>query len=184
MIPSALLLLLLAHSDDPAETRAMDQAAFAQAPLGAALDWSDAEDRVKATVLPGEPVAGKPLRIDLQVGSFQGPAYDGPVVLQLRPPDASSPVVSVPLEKQAGGWAGSATPERPGEWTVDVRFRTTRNKHVQAPLVVKAGFVVPWAELVIIVLIAGALASWLYRATASNAPPAPATTEPSPPEAR
>jgi hypothetical protein len=177
MISSALLLLLLAHSEDPGEKRAMDQAEFQQSALGASLDWSDAEDRVRATVRPGKPVAGQGLQVDLQVGSFQGPAYDGPVVLQLRPPDPSSPVVTVPLQKQQGGWSGSAALERPGEWTFDVRFRTTHNKHVQAPLVVKPAFTVPWPELIVVGLIALALAFALYRATASNAPP-PAAPEP------
>lgn len=185
MITSALLLLLLAHSEDPPEKRAMDEARFEQATLGASLDWSDAEDRVRATVRPGQPASGQPLRIDLQVGSFQGPAYEGPVVLQLRPPDGSSGVVTVPLEKEGGGWSGSATLERPGEWTVDVRFRTTRNKHVQAPLTVKPAFTVPWPELSVVVSIALALAFALYRSTASNEPrggaPEPAPPEPTPP---
>jgi hypothetical protein len=183
MIPTALLLMLLVHTDDVPETRPMDRAEFKQAQLGAALDWSDAEDRLRLTVRPGQPETGKPLRFDLQLGSFHGPAYDGPVVLQLRPPDASTAGVTVPLQKQDGGWSGSSTLEYPGAWTVDVRFRTTRNKHVQAPLVVKPGFAVPWPELTVIGLIASVLAFSLYRATAtppSEAPP-PDSAPPGPP---
>ena len=168
MISTALLLMLLAHSEDAAEKRPMDQARFQQASLGAVFDWSDAEDRVRATVRPGQPRAGQALAFELQVGSFQGPPYDGPVVLQLRPPEAG-PLVTVPLEKKPAGWSGTATLETAGDWTVDLRFRTTHNKHVQAPLTVKPRFVVPWAELTVIAALAAALAAALYRATSDAA---------------
>jgi len=144
---AALVMLLLSHDGDPTQKLPVDQARFARSEVGARVDWSDAEDRVQLSVRPGMPHAGETLTLTVQVGSFQGPQETGPVVLSLRPPDGRA-VVNVPLTPSAkGGFTGQYAPDLEGDWTVDLRFRTTRAKHLQADLPVGTPRRVPWLEL-------------------------------------
>ncbi len=183
---AALLLLLHAFGEDPTRQRPSDRAEFAVSEAGASVDWVDAEDRVQLAVRPGKPQAGETLSFSVQVGSFQGAAEAGPVVLSLRPPDGRA-VVDVPLTPAVkGGFTGVYAPEVEGTWTVDVRFRTTRAKHLQADLPVAPPRRFPWLELSGLVGLAAFLTwvGWHATATRSGRPPAspePTSVEAAPP---
>ena len=184
----ALLLLLFTHPGDTGKVRPSDHAEFSISEAGASVDWADAEDRLQLAVRPGKPHAGERAAFAVQVASFQGPPYDGPVVLSLRPPDGRA-VVEIPLAPaQKGGFAGTYVLDAEGTWTVDVRFRTTRAKHLQADLPVGEPRRFPWAELVGLTTVAGFL-TWLalrstseghHRRSPPDGPPQPG---PSPSEA-
>ncbi|MBM4381178.1 MAG: hypothetical protein FJ086_18045 [Deltaproteobacteria bacterium] len=171
------LLLLLTVDADPTQRLPRDQARFALSEVGSRVDWSDAEDRVQLSARPGMPRAGETVTFSVQVGSFQGPQDTGPVVLSLRPPDGRA-VVDVPLAPSPrGGLGGTATLDAEGAWTVDLRFRTTRAKHLQADLPVAAPRRFPWLELVGLGSLAAALTWAALRATSRRGPRSPPEPE-------
>jgi hypothetical protein len=177
---AALLLLLVSHPEDPGERRPSDRSTFTASEVGASLDWSDAEDRVQLSVRPGMPHAGETATFTVQVGSFNGPPHDGAVVLSLRPPDGRA-VVELPLAPaQKGGLTGTHALDAEGKWTVDVRFRTTRAKHVQADLPVGSPRRLPWAEVAGLTT-AAAWLTWMVLRSTSSAPPRSTPPEDTPP---
>ena len=48
------------------------------------LAWSDTEERLQGAIQPDQPVEGQPFKVLLNVGSFQGAAFEGPLTITLR----------------------------------------------------------------------------------------------------
>jgi hypothetical protein len=95
------------------------------------LAWSDTEDRLQGSIQPDLPREGVPLKVFLNVGSFDGPAFDGPVTITLREVGNTHGQVQT-VKKGAVNWAATFTPERSGPYQLDVSFRTTRLKVLHA----------------------------------------------------
>ncbi|HYO65283.1 MAG TPA: hypothetical protein VEU33_04315 [Archangium sp.] len=100
------------------------------------LSWSDAEERLQGSIRPATPREGEPLQINLQVGSFEGEDFEGPVILTLREEGATHGQ-SLTVKKGAQQWQATFTPENDGPHLLDVSFRTTRHKALHAPLQVR-----------------------------------------------
>ncbi|HLL53988.1 MAG TPA: hypothetical protein VK447_10600 [Myxococcaceae bacterium] len=172
------LLPLLACLLLPGVGQAQDtsQVLITFTPDGAALDWSDAEERIQGTVTPADPRAGQDLTVLIHVGSFEGPPFDGPVRLGLRGPDGSNQTQVV--RQRDRGWRAVFRAPEPGTYTLDIGFRTTRDKVVHAKLrVAEAPLprVIGWgllAAVAVTVLLLG-LRSVLSRGTAGEAAPPP-----------
>ncbi|AKJ05571.1 hypothetical protein ATI61_102629 [Archangium gephyra] len=101
-----------------------------------ALSWSDTEERLKGSIRPATPREGEPLQIDLQVGSFEGEDFEGPLILTLREEGATHGQ-SLTVKKSAQHWQATFTPENDGPHLLDVSFRTTRHKALHASLQVR-----------------------------------------------
>ncbi|WP_052518803.1 hypothetical protein [Archangium violaceum] len=100
------------------------------------LSWSDTEERLRGSIRPAAPRAGEPLQINLQVGSFEGDDFEGPLILTLREEGATHGQ-SVTVKKDALHWQATFTPENDGPHLVDVSFRTTRHKVLHASFQVR-----------------------------------------------
>jgi hypothetical protein len=97
------------------------------------LAWSDTEDRLQGSLQPELPRKGEPLKVFLNVGSFYGPAFDGPITITLR--EAGSPHgPTQTVTKGEVNWSATFVPERTGSYQLDVSFRTTRLKVLHAEL--------------------------------------------------
>jgi hypothetical protein len=97
------------------------------------LSWSDAEERLQGSLQPDTPREGEPLKVLLNVGSFAGTAFDGPVTITLREAGAThGQTVTVKREKGAVNWRAEFTPQQTGSYQLDVSFRTTRLKVIHA----------------------------------------------------
>jgi hypothetical protein len=101
-----------------------------------ALSWSDTEERLKGSIRPTVPRAGEPLHLSLQVGSFEGAPFTGPLILTLRE-EGSSHGQSVTVKRSGEQWQTTFTPEHEGPYLLDVSFRTTRHKALHAALQVR-----------------------------------------------
>ncbi len=101
-----------------------------------ALSWSDTEERLKGSIRPAVPRAGEPLHLSLQVGSFEGAPFTGPLILTLRE-EGSSHGQSVTVKRSGEQWQTTFTPEHEGPYLLDVSFRTTRHKALHAALQVR-----------------------------------------------
>ncbi len=97
------------------------------------LTWSDTEERLQGSLQPDMPHEGEPLKVLLNVGSFAGEAFDGPITLTLRQAGAThGQAVTVKREKGAVNWRAEFTPETTGPYQLDVSFRTTHLKVLHA----------------------------------------------------
>ncbi|HLM48518.1 MAG TPA: hypothetical protein VK458_31930, partial [Myxococcaceae bacterium] len=91
------------------------------------LAWSDTEERLQGSIRPAVPREGEPLQVVIQVGSFQGEDFAGPVTLTLREAGSNhGKTVTVPRGERH--WEATFVPETTGIHRLDVSFRTTRYK--------------------------------------------------------
>ena len=95
------------------------------------LRWSDAEERLQGSLRPTPPRAGRELHVSLDVGSFEGVEFRGPLVLTLREAGATHGE-SRTVTRGERHWEAVFVPENEGPHLLDVSFRTTRNKVVHA----------------------------------------------------
>lgn len=97
------------------------------------LSWSDAEDSLHGSVTPSVPRAGEPLRVALDIGSFQGALYRGPVVIALRRTGEKAED-SRTVAFDGKGWSAEFLPHEGGAYELDVSFRTTHYKALHGAL--------------------------------------------------
>jgi hypothetical protein len=121
------------------------------APAGWVLDWFDTEDRVRGTVTPSELSAGDPLTVSVSIGAFSGGDFDGPVTLSLEavggtyrelqtvPAPATTPRV----------WTAKFIPPATGTYSLEIAFRTSRQKPLRGLIEVGMGRVPRTAGFVI-----------------------------------
>ncbi len=137
------------------------------------LTWSDTEDRLQGAIQPDPPLAGQPFKVLLNVGSYQGAAFDGPLTITLREAGATHGQVQT-VKKGAVNWFATFTPEKEGAYQLDVSFRTTRLKVLHANFEVAPSpvpRVVLWAMVGLTALIAlGYGVRSLLRKDTSNEP--------------
>ncbi|MBI3185920.1 MAG: hypothetical protein HYZ28_27610 [Myxococcales bacterium] len=152
MLPGPALLIAtvcqaVAAPTDQIEVRRTDQALE--------LSWADAEDRLRGAVFPARPRAREELRVSVDVGSFEGKPYEGPVTIGLR--HGQLPAQAVTVSRSGKTWSAVFLPEEHGAYQLDVSFRSTRLKQLHAPLEVWPAPLgrLPW------LLLLGALAALL-----------------------
>jgi hypothetical protein len=147
------------------------------------LSWSDAEERLQGSIRPANPREGEPLQISLQVGSFEGESFEGPVILTLREEGATHGQ-SLTVKKGAQHWQATFTPEQDGPHLLDVSFRTTRHKALHAPLQVRQSrlpLTLGWAMLGLGCLaLIGYTVRGLLRGERPGERPVPSETPPVP----
>ena len=97
------------------------------------LTWSDTEEKLQGGILPKTPRAGEPLQVSLEVGSFEGAPFNGPLVLTLREAGATHGE-TVTVKRGERHWEATFTPEHSGPYLLDVSFRTTHTKVLHAAL--------------------------------------------------
>jgi hypothetical protein len=93
--------------------------------------WSDTEERLRGSISPQTPHAGKPLQVQLHVGSFYGETFEGPINLTLREVGATQGQ-SMTAKRNEAHWVAEFTPEKAGPYQLDISFRTTRLKVLHA----------------------------------------------------
>ena len=101
------------------------------------LAWSDAEERLQGSLHPAVPRVGEPLQVVIQVGSFQGADFEGPLTLTLRE-EGSIHGKTVTVARGERNWQATFIPETTGVHRLDVSFRTTRYKALHAAFLVES----------------------------------------------
>ncbi|PTL77498.1 hypothetical protein [Vitiosangium sp. GDMCC 1.1324] len=128
---TGLLLATAAAADPPLPRAPTDKIDIEVHEDALELSWSDTEERLQGSILPAVPREGQPLRVNLQVGSFEGAPFEGPLILTLREAGANhGQSLTVPRTK--GHWEATFTPEHDGPYLLDISFRTTRHKSLHA----------------------------------------------------
>lgn len=154
------------------------------------LSWADYEDRVKGNLSTATPREGEPLQVHVNVGSFEGAEFTGPVTLTLREEKATFGQTQT-VRRGEANWSAEFVPETSGPHQLDITFRTTHVKVVHAKFDV-APRPVPRAVKWSLVILAGLTAigfgvrSLIQRERLMppepepDAAPAPAAAEPTP----
>ena len=147
------------------------------------LSWSDTEERLKGSIRPAAPREGEPLQVNLQVESFEGEEFDGPLIITLRPEGATHGQ-SLTVKKDALHWQATFTPEHDGPHLLDVSFRTTRHKALHASLQVRQSLLplkLGWAVLGLgCLVLLGYSVRGLLRGERAEEPPLPSDAPPVP----
>jgi hypothetical protein len=148
-----------------------------------ALSWSDTEERLQGHLGPIPPRRGQPFHVSLDVGSFEGAPFAGPLILTLREAGAMHGQ-SLTVKRGERFWEATFVPETSGPHLLDVSFRTTRTKALHAALDVSDAPVsraLGWGALGLGVLALLGSSVWgLLRAARSEPPvsPTPGTDAP------
>jgi len=101
------------------------------------LAWSDTEERLQGSIHPAVPRVGEPLQVVIQLGSFQGAAFEGPITLTLRE-EGNIHGKTVTVSRGERHWEATFIPETTGLHRLDVSFRTTRYKALHAAFQVES----------------------------------------------
>ena len=147
------------------------------------LSWSDTEERLQGGIRPAHPRAGRPLTVSLEVGSFEGEDFTGPLVLTLREAGANHGQ-SITVKRGERHWEATFIPENPGPHLLDVNFRTTRAKFLHAAIEVGPSPVprlLGWSMLALLgLVIVGYTVHGLLREQRKPAPQTPPEATPPP----
>jgi hypothetical protein len=147
------------------------------------LRWSDTEERLVGTLRPAPPRKGEPFQLALDVGSFEGAPFEGPLILTLRPGGTSGGETRT-VKRQGRHWEATFTPEQDGPYQLDVFFQTTRNKSLHGTFdVASARIPREWAWGLLIVgalALVGYTVFTLLKGNRADAAPPPPPTGPVP----
>ncbi len=110
------------------------------------FDWHDTEDRVRGLIEPRLFKTGLASTVSVNVGSFTGPDYDGPVTLSFRPVDQVGGGYQQTTAKKPGekSWVFALTPSEPGPHVLEVSFRTSKLKVLRGEALVREGPLPAW----------------------------------------
>jgi len=149
----AYVLTLVLNDEPPPplpEKEKIDLVQTVRGPASWDLEWSDAEDRMRGSVRPLDPVSGRPVELSLLVGTFQGAEFDGPINVTMRCSEWSD-TQTVRRAKDEKAWAVKFLPSASGEdCTLDFAFTTTRHKRLHTKLYVNSAPIDRWPWFVLL----------------------------------
>ncbi|XXF75897.1 hypothetical protein P2318_22940 [Myxococcaceae bacterium GXIMD 01537] len=134
------MLASVAGAHTPPPPAPTDQVTAHVAKGAVDLSWSDPEERLRGSIVPAMPRAGEPLKVQLDVGSFQGATFEGPLTITLREAGETQGQTVV-VKRGEKGWTAEFVPTESGPHLLDISFRTTRFKVVHAKFDVAAAVV-------------------------------------------
>lgn len=127
------------------------------------LAWADAEHRLRGSLSTSAPRVDEPLHVSVSVGTIDGPAFDGPITLTLRPVqellDKTKALRIESLEGLDPGqvatvtrgegdlWTHTFVPRADGPHVLQISFRGGRQKNVATILRVNPGRLPPWLPI-------------------------------------
>jgi hypothetical protein len=144
------------------------------------LSWSDMEERLQGSIQPDKPIEGQPLKILLNVGSFEGAAFAGPITVTLREAGSTHGQTQT-VKKGEVNWHAEFIPERAGAYQLDVSFRTTHLKVLHADISVATSPVPRFVLWAMVGLAAMVALGYGLRSVLRKDKPAEPTPEASPP---
>jgi hypothetical protein len=139
------------------------------------VTWNDTEDVLRGSIASKTFRVGEPMVLSLNVNSYAGGAFTGPVTVTLRPLTASGSAYSESHTIERGAkdhlWTVTLTPREAGEHRLEVSYRTTHFKSVRGVIEVEEPHLPAWfgplvaAALILVAVGAGA---WLVSRGAGS----------------
>jgi hypothetical protein len=143
------------------------------------LSWNDTEDVLRGSIAGHTFRVGEPIVMSLNLNSYNGGEYGGPLTVSLRPLLEMGGGESHTVERNPKDrlWAVTFTPQEEGDHRLEVSFRTTHLKSVRATLEVSDARVPPWVGATIaaaLILMAVGAGAWLVSRGTGQQPSADA----------
>jgi len=168
MFLSAYLAIFL--SQLPVDARAgenkLTQLDLKVTPNGLTFDWSDTEESLRGQVSPQPVRAGRSLTISAVLQPFTGDDFTGPLTFSLRPLKEIGSTWSETVERKKGerGWVKEVTLPEPGDYRLEISWRTTHHKVVRGVVPVGPAGLPVWLTWVVgggLIAIALSIGLWI-----------------------
>lgn len=178
MFLSAYLVIIL--SQLPVDARAgenkLTQLELKQTPNGLAFDWSDTEESLRGQLTPNPVRAGRSFTISAALQPLTGDDFTGPLTFSLRPLKEMGSTWSETIERKKGerGWVKEVTLTEPGDYRLEISWRTTHHKVVRGVLAVSPSGLPVWVTWLVgggLVVIALSIGLWILFGRKESASP-------------
>ena len=142
--------LAVVCSQMPVDARAgenpLTQLVVRQGAAGTSFEWADPEERLRGTLGTGRIVAGQPLTISATLEPIDGPPFEGPITIAVRPLDSREDVQSQTVKRSEGErvWAVTVVPAEATDYRVEISWRSTHHKVVRGVFPVRPAGLPPW----------------------------------------
>jgi hypothetical protein len=150
MFLSAYLAILAAQL--PVDARAgenkLTQLELQGTPNGYAFDWSDSDESLKGQLSPKPLRAGRSATISAVLQPFTGDDFTGPLTFSVRPLKEMGSTWSETVTRKPGerGWVKELTLTEPGDYRLEISWRTTHHKVVRGVFHVSEGGLPGWVS--------------------------------------
>ncbi len=179
MFLSAYLAIILSQAF-PVDARAgenkLTQLELETTPNGLTFDWSDADESLRGQVSPQPVRAGRSFTISAVLQPFTGDEFTGPLTFSLRPLKEMGSTWSQTIERKKGerGWVKEVTLAEPGDYRLEISWRTTHHKVVRGVLPVAPSGLPRWLTWVVgggLIVIALSIGLWILFGRKESASP-------------
>lgn len=152
MFLSAYLAILAAQisAQIPVDPRAgenkLTQLDLKASAAGYTFEWSDTDDSLKGQISPHPVRAGRTATISAVLQPLSGDDFNGPITFSLRPLNEMGSTWSETVSRKEGerGWAREVVLPEPGDYRLEISWRTTHHKVVRGVFPVSPGGLPPW----------------------------------------
>ena len=178
MFLSAYLAIML--SQFPVDARAgenkLTSLELKATPNGLAFDWADTDDSLRGQVTPNPVRAGRTVTISAVLQPFTGDDFTGPLTFSLRPLNEMGSTWTQTVERKKGerGWVKEVTLAAPGDYRLEISWRTTHHKVVRGVLPVSPSALPVWVTWVVgggLIVIALSIGLWILFGRKESASP-------------
>ena len=168
MFLSVYLAILL--SQFPVDARAgenrLTQLELKLTPNGSSFDWSDTDESLRGQITPQPARAGRSLTISAVLQPFSGADFEGPLTFSVRPLNEMGSTITETVTRKKGerGWVKELTLTEPGDYRLEISWRTTHHKVVRGVFPVSPGSLpgwVTWAAGGGLIVIGLAIGLWI-----------------------
>jgi len=148
MFLSACLTIL--SSQFPVDARAgehrLTQLELKVTPNGLTFDWSDADESLRGQLTPQPVSVGRSLIISAVLQPFHGEDFTGPLTFSVRPLNEMGTAVTETVSRKKGerGWVKEITLTEPGDYRLEISWRSTHHKVVRGVFPVSPGSLPGW----------------------------------------
>lgn len=142
--------LAIFSSQFPVDARAgenkLTQLEIKLTPNGSTFDWSDSDESLRGQITPQPARAGRSLTISAVLRPFNGEDFDGPLTFSVRPLNQMGSVWSETVKRKKGelGWVREITLTEPGDYRLEISWRSTHHKVVRGVFPVSPGSLPGW----------------------------------------
>ncbi len=145
-------------------------------PTGLSFDWSDTDESLRGQVSPQPVRAGRSLTISAVLQPFTGDEFTGPLTFSLRPLGEMGSTWTETVSRKPGerGWVKEVTLTEPGDYRLEISWRTTHHKVVRGVLPVSPAGLPVWLTWVVgggLVVIALSIGLWILFGRKESASP-------------
>lgn len=178
MFLSAYLAIILTQL--PVDARAgenkLTQLELKLTPNGLTFDWADADESLRGQVTPNPVRAGRSLTISAVLQPFTGDDFTGPLTFSLRPLNEMGSTWTETVTRKPGerGWVKEVTLTEPGDYRLEISWRTTHHKVVRGVLPVSPAGLPVWVTWLVgggFVVVALIIGLWILFGRKESASP-------------